>query len=175
LEIIEKNGGDDGKVVAHVRNRRTSVNFLRFMNEVVRAYPERQLHVVVDNLNIHKNEAARRWLSPHSQVQFHYTPTHASWVNLIECFFITAEAGGSLSVGSAAQSATEDRSIKAATDTKTMLHLEPPSSDNADNEDKLKRVPHTGCYSPASRQVASLRNAAIALASVVVFGPRSFS
>src|SRR5271157_2373786 len=51
-----------GKVVAHVRNRRTSVNFLRFMNEVVRAYPNRELHVVVDNLNIHKNEAARRWL-----------------------------------------------------------------------------------------------------------------
>lgn len=76
-----------GKVVAHVRNRRTSVNFLRFMNEVVRAYPHRQLHVVVDNLNIHKNEAARRWLGRHTQVQFHYTPTHASWVNLIECFF----------------------------------------------------------------------------------------
>ncbi len=61
-----------GKVVAHVRNRRTSVNFLRFMNDVVRAYPNRELHVVVDNLNIHKND---------------YTPTHASWVNLIECFF----------------------------------------------------------------------------------------
>lgn len=76
-----------GKVVAHVRNRRTSVNFLRFMNEVVRAYPGRELHVVVDNLNIHKNEAARRWLGRHPQVQFHYTPTHASWVNLIECFF----------------------------------------------------------------------------------------
>jgi len=76
-----------GKVVAHVRNRRTSVNFLRFMNEVVRAYPDRTLHVVVDNLNIHKNEAARRWLGRHPQVYFHYTPTHASWVNLIECFF----------------------------------------------------------------------------------------
>jgi len=76
-----------GKVVAHVRNRRTSVNFLRFMNEVLRTYPGRQLHVVVDNLNIHKNEAARRWLARHSQVHFHYTPTHASWVNLIECFF----------------------------------------------------------------------------------------
>jgi len=48
-----------GKVVAHVRNRRTSVNFLRFMNDVVRAYGHRELHVVVDNLNIHKNEAAR--------------------------------------------------------------------------------------------------------------------
>jgi transposase len=76
-----------GKVVAHVRNRRTSVNFLRFMNEVVRTYPNRELHVVVDNLNIHKNDSARRWLGRHSQVQFHYTPTHASWVNLIECFF----------------------------------------------------------------------------------------
>ena len=58
-----------GKVVAHVRNRRTSVNFLRFMNEVLRAYPGRQLHVVVDNLNIHKNEAARRWLARHPLVQ----------------------------------------------------------------------------------------------------------
>lgn len=76
-----------GKVVAHVRNRRTSVNFLRFMNDVVRAYPARDLHVVADNLNIHKNQAARRWLRRHPWVRFHYTPTHASWVNLIECFF----------------------------------------------------------------------------------------
>src|ERR1700746_626029 len=60
-----------GKVVAHVRTRRSSVNFLRFMNEVLRAYPGRQLHVVVDNLNIHKNQAARRWLAWHPLVQFH--------------------------------------------------------------------------------------------------------
>jgi transposase len=76
-----------GKVVAHVRNRRTSVNFLRFMNDVVRTYPNRELHVVADNLNIHKNEALRNWLRRNRRVQFHYTPTHASWVNLIECFF----------------------------------------------------------------------------------------
>ena len=76
-----------GKVVAHIRNRRTSVNFLRFMNDVVHAFPDRELHVVADNLNIHKNEAARRWLGRHPRVHFHYTPTHASWVNLIECFF----------------------------------------------------------------------------------------
>jgi transposase len=69
-----------------VRDRRTFVNFLRFMNDLVRAYGHRELHVV-DNLNIHKNEAARRWLGRHKQVQFRYTPTHASWVNLIECFF----------------------------------------------------------------------------------------
>jgi transposase len=76
-----------GKVVAHVRNRRTSLIFLRFMNDVARTYPDRELHVVADNLNIHKNEALRNWLRRNPRVQFHYTPTHASWVNLIECFF----------------------------------------------------------------------------------------
>ena len=88
-----------GQVVAHVKQRRTSVNFLRFMNDVVAAFPQRQLHVVVDNLNIHKNEAARRWLKKHPHVRFHYTPTHASWVNMIECFFsILGKQGLSQSV-----------------------------------------------------------------------------
>lgn len=76
-----------GRVIGHVKDRRTSVNFLRFMDAVVAAFPERDLHVVLDNLNIHKNEAARRWLKRHPGVHFHYTPTHASWVNLIEVFF----------------------------------------------------------------------------------------
>src|ERR1700724_1292191 len=76
-----------GEVVAHVKQRRTSVNFLRFMNDVVGTFPKRELHVVLDNLNIHKNEAAKRWLKRHPRVHFHYTPTHASWVNMVECFF----------------------------------------------------------------------------------------
>ena len=76
-----------GKVLAHVKPRRTSVNFLRFMEDVVAAYPQKALHVVLDNLNIHKNQAAQNWLQRHPRVHFHHIPTHASWVNLIECFF----------------------------------------------------------------------------------------
>jgi transposase len=76
-----------GRVIGHVKDRRTSVNFLHFMDDVVAAFPRRDLHVVLDNLNIHKNAAARRWLTRHPRVQFHHTPTHASWVNLIEVFF----------------------------------------------------------------------------------------
>ena len=75
-----------GKVLGEVK-RRTSVNFLRFMTQVVRHYPERELHVILDNLNIHKSAAAQRWLQRHPRVHFHHTPTHASWVNLAECFF----------------------------------------------------------------------------------------
>lgn len=67
--------------------RRTAVNFLRFMNQVAEHFPERELHVILDNLNIHKSAAAQRWLQRHPQVHFHHTPTHASRVNLAECFF----------------------------------------------------------------------------------------
>lgn len=63
-----------GQVVAHVKQRRTSVNFLRFLNQVVQAFPGRELHMVLDNLNIHKNAAAQRWLQRNPRVHFHYTP-----------------------------------------------------------------------------------------------------
>src|SRR5215468_10682083 len=76
-----------GEVLAQVRQRRTSVNFLRFLDDVVAAFPGCELHMILDNLNIHKNEAARRRLERHPRVHFHYTPTHASWVNMVECFF----------------------------------------------------------------------------------------
>src|ERR1700738_1394322 len=72
-----------GEVVAHVNQRRTSVNVLRFMNDVVGAFPKRELRVVLDNLNIHKNEAAKRWLRRHPQVHFHYPhmPPGLTWLN----------------------------------------------------------------------------------------------
>jgi hypothetical protein len=88
-----------GKVIAHVKQRRTSTNFLRFMSDVAGAFPERELQVVLDNLNIHKNQAAQRWLQRHPRVHFHHTPTHASWLNLAECFFsILSKRGLSQSV-----------------------------------------------------------------------------
>jgi transposase len=76
-----------GKVIAHVRKRRTSKDFLAFMDSVVKEYPDQRLYVVLDNLNTHTNAAAREWLAANPQVSFHFTPTHACWVNLIEAFF----------------------------------------------------------------------------------------
>jgi len=88
-----------GQVVAHIKQRRTSVNFLHFLKDVVEAFPGQDLHMVLDNLNIHKNQAALRWLKLHPRVRFHYTPTHASWVNMVECFFsILGKQGLSQSV-----------------------------------------------------------------------------
>ncbi len=71
--------------VGHYPHRRRR-EFLDFMNQLVAHYPERELHVVLDNLNTHKPKHDR-WLVKHPNVHFHYTPTHASWLNQVECWF----------------------------------------------------------------------------------------
>ena len=72
------------KVGHYPRRRRRE--FLDFMNSVVANYPEIELHAVLDNLNTHKPKHDR-WLTKHPKVHFHYTPTHASWMNQVECWF----------------------------------------------------------------------------------------
>jgi transposase len=76
-----------GKATTWVNKTRKSADFVTFMDKVVVEYPNQRLHVVMDNLNTHKGKAAEKWLKDHPKVSFHYTPTHASWVNLAECFF----------------------------------------------------------------------------------------
>jgi transposase len=66
--------------------RRRRREFLDFMNEIVTDHPEREIHVVLDNLNTHKPKEDR-WLRRHPKVHFHYTPTYASWLNQVECWF----------------------------------------------------------------------------------------
>lgn len=67
-------------------NRRRRGEFLAFMNEVAASHPKKEIHVILDNLNTHKPKTDR-WLSRHKNVSFHYTPTHASWLNQIEIWF----------------------------------------------------------------------------------------
>jgi len=85
----------------HYRHRRRR-EFLDFMNRIVPLYPDKELHVILDNLNTHKPKHDR-WLSRHPRVRFHYTPTHASWLNQIEVWFsiLTRQALQELSATSA--------------------------------------------------------------------------
>ncbi|HEY1168060.1 MAG TPA: IS630 family transposase, partial [Candidatus Limnocylindrales bacterium] len=76
-----------GKVTAQARARHTAADFLAFLRQVERAYPEGELHVVLDNVSSHKTPAIREWLEVHPRVSFHFTPTSASWMNQIETWF----------------------------------------------------------------------------------------
>jgi transposase len=76
-----------GKVTHAFSPTHTAADFLRFMKKVVRTYPDRELHVVLDNSSTHDTDEVRAWLAVHPRVRFHYTPTSASWLNQIEGFF----------------------------------------------------------------------------------------
>jgi transposase len=76
-----------GLVRAGHYQRRRRVEFLDFMNQVVADHPADQtLHVILDNLNTHKPKRDH-WLQRHPRVHFHFTPTHASWLNQVEVWF----------------------------------------------------------------------------------------
>jgi transposase len=75
-----------GQIKAKHTKRRRRAEFLDFMNEVVADDPDQEIHVILDNLSTHKPKRDQ-WLVRHKNVQFHFTPTHASWLNQVEIWF----------------------------------------------------------------------------------------
>ena len=73
------------------------VAFLRDVNACVEA--EREVHVALDNLSVHKAPAVHRWLLRHPRFQFHFTPTYASWMNLVGAILRIADPRRRLSEG----------------------------------------------------------------------------
>ena len=76
-----------GRATHSVRDSHTSKDFLAFMKKVARKYPDQELHVILDNSSTHRTEVIHEWLQENPRVHFHYTPTSASWLNLVEGFF----------------------------------------------------------------------------------------
>lgn len=76
-----------GKVVGKCTKRHTGADFLRFLKSLNRRYQGRELHVVLDNSSTHSTPDVRAWLEAHPNVHFHFTPTGASWLNMIEAWF----------------------------------------------------------------------------------------
>lgn len=77
-----------GEVVHDCLPRHRHQEFLRFMRRVVRSVePDLDIHVIVDNYATHKHPKVKRWLDRQRRVHFHFVPTSASWLNLVERFF----------------------------------------------------------------------------------------
>ncbi|MFQ5664758.1 MAG: IS630 family transposase [Terriglobia bacterium] len=81
-----------GGVLGRCRRHRKRSDFLAFMDLVATRYRQRRVHVVLDNLNTHRDTSAGAFISEWNRKQgnrfvFHYTPTHGSWLNQIELWF----------------------------------------------------------------------------------------
>lgn len=77
----------EGTVTGECYDRHTHAEFLDFLQILDRTYPLGELHLIVDNLSVHKHGRVRKWLERHPRIKFHFTPTHASWLNQIELWF----------------------------------------------------------------------------------------
>jgi transposase len=76
-----------GTVLGECRPRHTGADFLAFLKRLARTYRGRELHVILDNSSTHTTPAVQTWLTTHPRVHFHFTPTGASWLNMVEAWF----------------------------------------------------------------------------------------
>ena len=78
----------DGKVIGHCMKRHRHQEFIRFLNRIDRqTLPYLDIHLIIDNYATHKTPAVKRWLKKHPRFHIHFTPTSASWLNMVERFF----------------------------------------------------------------------------------------
>jgi len=77
-----------GEVLAECRRRHRSVEFRTFLHRIEANVPDDlAIHLIMDNYGTHKTALIRRWLARHPRFHVHFTPTGATWLNLVERFF----------------------------------------------------------------------------------------
>jgi transposase len=77
-----------GKVIGSRHARHRAIEFRRFLQSIDAAVPEHlDVHLVLDNSSTHTTPAIKRWLAAHPRFVLHFTPTSASWLNLVERWF----------------------------------------------------------------------------------------
>ena len=76
-----------GKSHARCFRRHRHVEFIAFLNSFTRRHPGRELHLICYNYGTHKHPAVKQWLTAHPRFHLHFTPTGASWPNLVERWF----------------------------------------------------------------------------------------
>lgn len=84
----------DGQVIGQCQQRHTHVEWLKFLKKIDRETPkDKMLHLIADNYATHKHPTVQEWLAKHPRFNMHFTPTSASWLNMVERFFrdITTE------------------------------------------------------------------------------------
>lgn len=76
-----------GQVIAQPVKANNADTFLKFLKKLDRTYRHVTLHIIVDNLSVHKNKKVAQWLAGKRKINLHFTPTYSSWLNQIEIWF----------------------------------------------------------------------------------------
>jgi transposase len=78
----------DGTVISMCQDRHRHEEWLKFLRLIDRKTPKQlELHLIADNYSAHKHPEVQAWLLKHPRFVMHFTPTSASWLNMVERFF----------------------------------------------------------------------------------------
>ena len=78
----------DGRVIGQCQQRHMHVEWLKFLRQIDRQTPKgKTLHLIADNYATHKHPTVQAWLDKHPRFHMNFTPTSASWLNMVERFF----------------------------------------------------------------------------------------
>ena len=78
----------DGKVISTCMKRHRHQEWIKFLNLIDAQTPQgKQIHLIADNYATHKHPKVLAWLKRHPRFHMHFTPTSASWLNMVERFF----------------------------------------------------------------------------------------
>lgn len=78
----------EGSVIARCAPRHRHTEWLAFLRQIDRETPkDKELHLICDNYATHKHPNVKKWLARHPRFHIHFTPTSASWLNMVERFF----------------------------------------------------------------------------------------
>lgn len=78
----------DGKIIATCAPRHRHQEWLKFLRLISKSTPQdKDLHLVIDNYSPHKHPEVQNWMRRHPRFHVHFTPTSASWLNMVERFF----------------------------------------------------------------------------------------
>lgn len=76
-----------GEITARTMEKNNSINFLKFLKYLDRKYRNKQLHIIADNLSVHKQKDVMDWINRKRKIHIHFTPTYSSWLNQVEIWF----------------------------------------------------------------------------------------
>ena len=83
-----------GKVIGRLKRRHRSAEFLQFLNAIDTSVPaDLDIHLIMDNYGTHKTDKIRTWIAARPRFHMHFTPTSASWLNLVRTLLPAAERG----------------------------------------------------------------------------------
>lgn len=78
----------DGTVIGTCMSRHRHQEWIKFLGLIDRKTPKgKEIHLIADNYATHKHPKVKAWLKRHSRFKLHFTPTSASWLNMVERFF----------------------------------------------------------------------------------------